>query len=255
MSVAITRREFLRYGAVTVTAGALASAALTRPSLDPAFVATTGPAAPVENVVPSICTMCPSACGLDVRVVDGRAVKLEGNSLHPVNQGVCCPKGQTSLEVIYSPERLKGPMTRRTRSAGWAPLSWDEALGLAAAKLRDLREHDLAHTVALLYSETHGQMRNIVQRLLAAYGSPNEIRMENPDTHAVRLATYLTQGINGLPVYQLEQTRYVISFGGSVLESSRHLLSNLSGAGFLRRGTTERGKLVVVDPRLSISAA
>jgi len=42
-----------------------------------------------------------------VRVVDGRAVKLEGNPLHPINQGRLCPKGQSGLQFLYDPDRIK----------------------------------------------------------------------------------------------------------------------------------------------------
>ena len=58
------------------------------------------------------CALCPSGCGLEVRVVDGRAVKVEGSAIHPVNQGVCCLRAQASLEMLYSPERIERPRVR-----------------------------------------------------------------------------------------------------------------------------------------------
>ena len=253
MPLKITRRQFLKY-----SAGALALAGLGWRIADDPVVSSVfrlPPSVDDEKYLPTICTMCPSSCGLSVRVVDGRAVKIEGNSLHPVNQGVCCPKGQASLEVLYSPERIRQPMTRANRSADWKNISWDQALALAATKLGDLRVRGDAHTLAFVHGDTRGQMRALIQRFLAAYGSPNAIDTSDRDTQAARLAMFMTQGIHDVPVYQFEGMRYLISFGGSFIESNQALLTALSGVGFLRRGTPQRGKFVVIDPRLSVSAA
>ncbi len=255
MPLKITRRQFLKY-----SAGALALAGLGwRIADDPVVSSVLGRPPSVsladEKFVPTICTMCPSSCGLTVRVVNGQAVKVEGNSLHPINQGVCCPKGQASLEVLYSPERIQQPMARASRADAWKNISWDEAIALTATKLNDLRASGDAHTLAFLYGHTRGQLRPLIQRFLSAYGSPNAIDTSDGDTQAARLAMFMTQGIDDVPVYQFEGLRYLISFGGSFVESNQALLTALSGVGFLRRGTPQRGKYVVVDPRLSVSAA
>jgi anaerobic selenocysteine-containing dehydrogenase len=256
-----TRREFLKLGIGAAAAGAAGYFGQwglreigTPNSLDAAE-------AGVEAFVPAICSLCPSGCGLTVRVVDGRAVKVEGNALHPVNQGVCCPKGQASLEVLYSPERLPGPM-RRKKSHGdaastlgdWERISWDDAIRLVTQKLQDLRAAGQSHTLALLYGETEGQTRPLLQRFMAAYGSPNLIAREAMDTQAARLAMLLTQGVNGFPVYDLENCRYLMSFGGSPLETGRNVMRSIAGISYMRRGQPDRGKVVVVDSRLNVTA-
>lgn len=215
-----------------------------------------------ERFIRTVCALCPSGCGLEVRVVNGRAVKIEGNPLHPLNQGVCCPKGQASLEVLYSPERLPGPLRRKvpkgtaaTNLSQWERISWDEALKIVADRLRSLREQGQPHTVVVVHGDLRGQMRPLLQRFLAAYGSPNLISTDSLDGEAARLAMFLSQGVNCYPVYDLENARYIMAFGGSLLESARYLQKYLSGYGFLHRGQSNRAKFVVVDSRLSVSAA
>jgi anaerobic selenocysteine-containing dehydrogenase len=213
-------------------------------------------AAPLdESWVKTTCALCPSGCGLDVRVVDGKAVKVEGNPLHPLNQGVCCLKGQASLEVLYSPERLQRPRLQTGQRGGgdWTEISWDEALALVAEQLTALREDSQAHTVAFLHGDTRGQMRALINRFMAAYGSPNTISRHSLDEQATRLAMFLTQGINGLPVYDLNGAGYVMTFGGNMLESSRYVIGYLGSLAFMRRGRPKRGKLVAVHPRLSLT--
>ena len=63
----------------------------------------------------------------------------------------------------------------------------------------------------------------------------------------------LSQGINGLPVYDLNNCNYVITFGGNLLESSRNVIGYLGATAFMRRGRPQRGKLVSVHPRLSLT--
>ena len=39
------------------------------------------------NYKNSVCSLCPGSCGVSVRLIDDRPVKIEGRSDHPVNQG------------------------------------------------------------------------------------------------------------------------------------------------------------------------
>ena len=62
---------------------------------------------PEEDYVASTCLQCPAGCGIAVRVVSGRAVKFEGNPLHPINRGSICPKAHYGLQILYDPDRIK----------------------------------------------------------------------------------------------------------------------------------------------------
>ena len=173
-----------------------------------------------------------------MRVVDGRAVKVEGNPLHPLNQGVCCLRGQASLEVLYSPERIERPRLQNgpKGSGDWREISWDEALALVASKLAELQQAGQAHTAAFLHGETRGSMRALINRFMSAYGSPNAIALDSAGEQAARLAMFLSQGINGYPIYDLNNANYAISFGGNLLESSRHVIGYLARAGIHAAG-------------------
>src|SRR6476619_2011573 len=88
----------------------------------------------VATYYASSCTECPSGCGVHVRTREGRAVKLEGNPEHPVNQGKLCSRGQAALQGLYNPGRLKGPMARGANGT-FQELTWDDAIGRLAGKL------------------------------------------------------------------------------------------------------------------------
>ena len=250
----LSRRDFIKIGGTAAAAGA-ATLAAQKTSQVPGLKPVAAQSDQSETIVKTTCALCPSGCGLDVRVVAGRAVKVEGNPLHPVNQGVCCLRGQASLEILYSPERLERPRRQRGERGGgdWEEISWDEALDLVAEKLADMRSNGQAHQLALVHGELRGQMRGLVSRFMQAYGSPNLISRASLGEQAIRHAMFLSQGINGLPVYDLNNASYAITFGGNLLESSRNVIANLGSVAFMRRGRPQRGKLVAVHPRLSLT--
>src|SRR3990172_8360232 len=174
-----SRRDFIKLGTATVAAGAGLSLLQSKekPVAQPV-----NPASLEEKIVKTTCALCPSGCGLDVRVVNGKAVKVEGSALHPLNQGVCCLKGQTSLEMLYSPKRIEHPRIQMGErgSGDWKEISWDQALGIVADKLIELRNAGKPHAVALVHGDLRGQMRQMVQRFMHAYGSPHMISPGNP---------------------------------------------------------------------------
>lgn len=124
----ITRRDFLK-----VTGGAvIASQLLGLTGCIEGDGTTSLPVGDLEErFIPSVCLQCPAGCGILVRVVNGRAVKIEGNPLYPSNRGGTCPKGQMGLQILYDPDRIKGPMKqtkRRGDPTGFRQISWDEAI-------------------------------------------------------------------------------------------------------------------------------
>jgi len=55
--------------------------------------------------------------------------------------------------------------------------------------------------------------------------------------------------------YDLAQTNYILAFGASILESHKPLARNLRMWGKIRRERPNRAKVVVIDPRYSVTAA
>jgi len=48
----------------------------------------------------STCRQCPAGCGIIVKIINGRAKKIEGNPNHPLNHGKLCARGQAGLQVL-----------------------------------------------------------------------------------------------------------------------------------------------------------
>ncbi len=255
----LSRRTFLRLSGAGAL-GASLSGLGARPRLLRALTSDEQVAAQEREEAwrPTICQQCPAGCGILVRVVDGRAVKIEGNPLHPINGGKICPKAQAGLQVLYDPDRIKGPMRRAgTRGEGrWEQVSWDEAIDEVVGKLAELRSEGQAHSVVFLTGRALGQMDGLLQRFCDAYGTPNRVTHNSISASATQLAHWLSQGQRDFLGYDWEHTHYLLSFGVSLLEAWRPTVRNAKAYGYMRRGRAqERLRMVQVDTRYSITAA
>lgn len=112
----------------------------------------------------SVCPYdCPDACGLVVRVEDGRAVEVTGDPEHPFTRGSLCPKMNRYQDTVHHPERLTTPLLRTGRKGdgAFAPIGWDEALDRIAARWRGIvATHGAEAILPYSYAGTMG----LVQR-------------------------------------------------------------------------------------------
>ncbi|HEU4475005.1 MAG TPA: hypothetical protein VFR72_09200, partial [Gemmatimonadales bacterium] len=111
----LDRRRFLTVLGVSAGGGAMALSGCSTDrvqKLVPYLVQSEDQVPGVATWYASTCTECPTGCGVHVRTREGRAVKLEGNPEHPINQGKLCSRGQAALQGLYNPGRIKAPMAR-----------------------------------------------------------------------------------------------------------------------------------------------
>ncbi|MEK7837837.1 MAG: twin-arginine translocation signal domain-containing protein, partial [candidate division NC10 bacterium] len=108
---ALSRREFL----ATLAAGGVVAASsgwFTRRLFAMAEEGTlrAPPGPGVERWVPTLCRMCPAGCGIQVRLLDGLPVGLEGNHTNPLSAGGLCPAGFAGLQELVHPDRIRTPL-------------------------------------------------------------------------------------------------------------------------------------------------
>ena len=199
--------------------------------------------------VASTCTLCPGGCGISVRKVDERVVKVEGLKGHPVNDGGICPLGLSGAQLLYSPTRVRTPLKKV--NGGWQEISWDKAIQEIAARLRELREKDQPQTVAWVSDTDRGTVAELCKRFLTVYGSPNFIRTPSIQD-SYELALYLTQGQRAMAGFDLANATYVLSFGSGIIEGwgSPPYLFRAKGAMQQKGGTISQ-----MEGRLSKTAA
>ncbi|HZR75962.1 molybdopterin oxidoreductase family protein [Bradyrhizobium sp.] len=113
---------------------------------------------------------CPSACALDVEVIDGSSIgRVRGSKLQTYTAGVVCAKVARYAERIHHPERLTHPMFRvgPKGSGKFARISWDDALDEIAGRFNAAEREFGAESVwPYYYAGTMGLvMRDGINRL------------------------------------------------------------------------------------------
>ena len=113
-------------------------------------MAKTAPKIAEKKKVPVYCYQCVAGPDLlKVEVEDGIATRIESNydiaDRHP-GGGRVCVKAYGLIPKTYNPNRVSQPMKLtnpkkgRHEDPGFVPISWDEALDIVAAKMREIRE-------------------------------------------------------------------------------------------------------------------
>lgn len=223
---------------------------------------------------PSICPLCPAACGVHVRVMDADvdvvrngergvmrapvAKKLEGLRSHPVNRGALCARGQAAIQVTYHPDRLRQPMKRTgPRGSGqYQPISWDDAIAGLIARLDALDGMARPRRLAYFAKPRASVRDDLIDTWLDRLGAAPALRVGLVDEDVLREGNARSFGRRQLPTVNLADARFVLSFGADFLGTWNSPVAQAAGYGAMRTGTRGvRGTLVQVEARMSQTGA
>ncbi len=197
----------------------------------------------------TVCALCPGGCGITVRKIDNRVVKIEGKKGSPSNNGGVCILGLSVPQLLYSPARIKTPLKKTGET--WSKISVNQAIFEIAARLESLREKEQSHTVACISGRSDGTVARLFERFLKAYGSPNFIT--NPSvTDTYKLMFSLMHGKESLPVFDIENADFVVSFGAGLLEGWGSPVRSFQAHSILK---DQKKKFIQIEPRLSNTSA
>ena len=209
-----------------------------------------------DEWIPTTCSMCLHHCGILVHVINGVAIKVEGDPDNVDNCGHNCARAPAVIMRQYDPFRVKRPLIRTNPEKGigidpkWREISWEEAWEIIVPKLKKILEENPAK---LLFAATDFRRPWIWAWGGAVFGTPNGFFSDLGTTcgggyhpvNGILFGSFATQP-------DWKYTKYVILVGcGDGFESHLHLTCNIRRAADARmRGL----KLVVVDPRMSNAA-
>ena len=203
--------------------------------------------------VDSVCTLCPAGCGISVRKIDNRAVKIEGMKGAPVNGGGICILGLSGLQLLYGPTRIQSPL-KRTGKRGegtFQTITWKQAISEIVEKLGSLRKDGKSHTVVGISGSKEGITAGLFKRFLTAYGSPNFIHVPSM-VDAYEMALEMMHGERAVPGVDVENADYILSFSSGILDGWGSPVRMFKAAGRMK---DKKGKIVQIEPRMSNTAA
>ncbi|MCC4114468.1 molybdopterin-dependent oxidoreductase [Aromatoleum toluclasticum] len=250
------RRHFLKLGVASAAAG-LAGA----PTLGKAgdtlvwgnqdFSRKTGRE---RKAVPSACYQCVTRCPNVTYVEDGRVVKIEGQLKSIRSEGVMCAKGQGGVNQPNDPDRILYPLKRvgKRGEGKWKQISWDEALGELAGRIKALMDKGEPEKVMFQYGRMKSSTSKMVNTFLAVVGTGTIGDHTSICEGGKWTAQELTWGAH-YDSWDFDNTRFVLNFGSNVFEAGTN---HVPTSHRLIRAIAERNvRLVTFDVRLSNTAA
>ncbi|HEY6006444.1 MAG TPA: molybdopterin-dependent oxidoreductase [Anaeromyxobacter sp.] len=203
------------------------------------------------------CMLCEAVCGLAVEMEGGRVVGVRGDREDPFSRGHICPKAAAIPDVMEDPDRIREPMRRV--GDRWEPVSWRDAIGEAADRLAAIQRAHGRSSVALYLGNptVHGYGATLGATLLArAIGGRSRFSATSVDQLPQMLAALELFGHQLLlPVPDVDRTDFLLVLGANPLASNGSLMTAPGIAARLAALRGRGGRLVVVDPRRTETAA
>ncbi len=250
----LTRRQFLKWSGATGV-GAVLFAGCNVPEEE---IQVQSPLRIPEDLVSGTDTFYATMAsqgpseGLLVRVMEGRAKKVEGNPDYPLNTGKHGIRSEALLQALYHPDRIRGPLMRERRSGTFRSVAWTIALERLATVLRDADPSSVLMATAPL----RGELATVVQRFASAYGARLMAYDPLDETVVLREAMRRLFGQEVLPDFDLAKTGFLLNFGADFLGTWLAPTHFMRGYGQFRQGAgRQRGQFVQVDSRLSLTTA
>jgi anaerobic selenocysteine-containing dehydrogenase len=250
-----SRRDFLKAVSLTGAAAVTGCSSESARKLIPYII-------PPEDIIPgeatwyaTTCRECPAGCGLLAKNRDGHIIKVEGNPLHPVNEGKLCARGQASVQGLYNPDRYRGPSQKKS-DGSFEPISWEAAEKLLLDKLVELKKKGGRDRVVFLTELITGTQKNLITLWLEELGAGTPVLYEPFAYEPLRKANEAVFGLGRIPTYHIDQADFLLSFSANFLET---WLSNVQYArqfaSFHAPGERGKNLFIYVGPRLSMTAA
>ena len=208
---------------------------------------------PVEiSATDTHCPYCALQCGMKL-VSEGQLLTVAPRPDFPTNKGGMCRKGWTSTELLSHPDRLTSPLIRNA-AGDFEAASWDDALGYVVDKIKAIQSRYGLDAMGIFGG---GGLTNEKAYTLGKFA---RIALKTPHIDyngrfcmsSAAAAGIKAFGIDrGLP-FPLEDipgAEAVLLTGGNPAETMPPIMQYFDEQ--KRRG----GKLIVVDPRKTATAA
>ena len=218
----------------------------------------------VDKKVDSVCPFCGVGCLLTYNVKDNKIVSVDGRD-GPANHSRLCVKGRFGFDYIHNPQRLTVPLIRKAgvpkdpealnalniHASDWSQVfreaTWDEALDLAASKLKHLRDtHGKKALAGFGSAKGSNEEAYLFQKLVRTGFGSNNVDHCTRLCHASSVAGLLEGVGSGSVTNQVndvEHADFIFVIGSN--PTSNHPVA----ATWMKNAAKRGAKLVVADPR------
>ena len=203
------------------------------------------------------CPLCEATCGLEI-TMNGTGIRnVRGDRDDVFSHGFICPKGTAVKHLQEDPDRLQTPLIRDRDDLREA--TWEEVFTRIEEGLQSTIERHGRDSVAMYIGNptVHSLSATVMIPMLnRAVGSKNYFTAATVDQNPKHVSCGLMFGNPTLiPVPDIDRTDYLLVLGANPWISNGSLATAPDFRGRLEAISARGGKVVVVDPRRTETAA
>ena len=203
------------------------------------------------------CNLCEAICGLEIKLENGQIKSIRGDKDDPVSKGHICPKAVALQDIYNDPDRLRTPIKKT--GDGWQEISWNQAFDEVTTELKRIQNQHGRNSVAVyLGNPTVHNMEAMLfgPMFFRTLRTKNRYSATSVDQLPEQLVSLFMFGHSLLiPLPDLDRTDFHIIFGANPVVSNGSLMTAPGVTKRLKAIRQRGGKLVVVDPRRTETAA
>ena len=199
------------------------------------------------------CPYCALQCGMNI-VRKNSLLTVAPRMDFPTNKGGLCQKGWTSTELLAHPDRLTSPLMRASKNAPLLPVSWETAIERIGSEIEKIQAQYGRDAVGMFGG---GGLTNEKSYMLGKFARV-ALKTSNIDYNgrfcmsSAAAASIKAFGIDrGLP-FPLEDipgAETILMVGSNSAETMPPIMQ------YFEEQRNRGGKLIVVDPRVTATAA
>ena len=202
------------------------------------------------------CPLCEATCGLEIHTRGDEVVSVKGDKQDVFSGGFLCTKGLAIGDLHSDPDRLRTPLIRE--NGKFREASWEEAFARIDENISRIIKEEGRDALGVyagnpnvhnpgLYFYNPTFMRALRTRHIYSASSVDQLPKQ------------ITAGLmfgsgNAVPIPDIDRTDYMIVMGANPFVSNGSLMTSPDFPGRAKALKERGGKLLVIDPRRTITA-
>jgi anaerobic selenocysteine-containing dehydrogenase len=204
-----------------------------------------------------ICPLCEACCGLEIKVQDSKVISIRGHEDDVFSAGYICPKGVALKDLHEDPDRLRTPLIKR--NGVFEEATWDEAFAEIERRLPPLIAAHGRNATGVVVGNPSAHKIGLLTyfgKLARALGTKNVFSASTLDQMPKQLASGLMFGHwLSVALPDIARTDYLLVLGANPMVSNGSMWTVPDFKGKAKALQARGGKLVVIDPRRTETAA
>ncbi|MFB6720142.1 formate dehydrogenase subunit alpha [Kribbella sp. NPDC056345] len=201
---------------------------------------------PTRSVI-TTCAYCGVGCSFKAELRGDELVRMVPYKNGGANEGHSCVKGRFAFGYASHPDRVLEPMVRDSIADEWRKVSWEEAIGFTARRLREIQaQYGQGSIGAITSSRTTNEEVYTVQKMVRAVFGNNNVDTcarvcHSPTGYGLKQTFGESAGTQDFK--SVDEADVILVIGANPTDAHPVFASRM------KRRIRQGARLIVMDPR------